>query len=315
MLVNYQKQYKVVPDVRGLLVLTALLLAGMPSMALAAGHLILLSEYPYAKIESINWLLALIIALDIAAIRWIFHLGWWRSGFASLTANLVPFFAIGFFNASWIFAYGPHGPLVGIEKFAVLGVIAFVTIASIATTVIELPLLMLFRPKLYLRGCKALLLVNLLTTAGSTYVMVPYAWHHISEEAITREINLLIRLSYKAQVKPQRVSKELESLQYAQNALLRDDPESAYRLLEDGLVSEYDEVREKVKQFMRQDTILYEGARHSFRVESLKESSHMYGKEARGLEERRLSIYKNVAPAEDYSEAQHNFESVFGKGD
>lgn len=117
---------------------------------------------------------------------------------------------------------------------------------------------------------------------------------------------------FEAHVKPRRVSKELEFLQHAQDALSRDDPESAYRLIEDGLVSDYEEVRDEVKHFIRQNPILHMGARSSFGHEALKESIRTYGEGARELEAQRLSIYKTVAPVEEFSEAQHNFENVFG---
>ena len=112
-----------------------------------------------------------------------------------------------------------------------------------------------------------------------------------------------------------RVREELIFLRYAYDALLIDDPESAYRLIEDGLISEYEEVRDKFRQFIEQNPKLYEGARRSFRFESLKKSIRMYGEDARELENRRLSIYKTVASVEDYSEARQGFVKVFGEID
>ena len=113
-----------------------------------------------------------------------------------------------------------------------------------------------------------------------------------------------------------RASEELRFLRYALDALLlRDDPESAYRLIEDGLISEHEEVRDRFRQFIEQNPKLYEGARRSFRLESLKESIRMYGEDARELENRRLSIYKTVASVEDYSEARQSFVKVFGEID
>ena len=112
-----------------------------------------------------------------------------------------------------------------------------------------------------------------------------------------------------------RVSEELRYLKYTQDALSRDDPESAYRLIEDGLISEYEEVRDIYRQFIEHNPILYEGARRSFRFESLKESIRMYGEDASELENRRLSIYKTVASVEDYSEARQSFVKVFGEID
>lgn len=112
-----------------------------------------------------------------------------------------------------------------------------------------------------------------------------------------------------------RVREELTFLTYTQDAISRDDPESAYRLIEDGLISEYELVRDKSRQFIEQNPKLYEGARRSFRLESLKESIRMYGEDARELENRRLSIYKTVASVEDYSEARQSFVKVFGEID
>jgi len=108
------------------------------------------------------------------------------------------------------------------------------------------------------------------------------------------------------------IRQELGFLRYAQDALSRDDPESAYRLIEDGLISEYKEVRVKARQFIEQHPETLEGAKHSFTFKSFKESISSYGNNAREIEEQRLSIYKSVASAQDYEKARLNFEKVFG---
>lgn len=131
--------------------------------------------------------------------------------------------------------------------------------------------------------------------------VIPKAEQGVPEE--TEDLNEIER----------QVRQELSFLKYAQDALSRKDPESAYRLIEDGLISEYEEVREKSRQFIEKNAELYEGARRSFRFESLKESLRMYGEDARKLENRRLSIYETIASVEDYSEARQSFVKVFGE--
>ena len=117
--------------------------------------------------------------------------------------------------------------------------------------------------------------------------------------------------SFEAFARPQRISKELESLKFAQDALLRADLESAYRIFEDGLVSKYEEVRQKVLHFMLQHPEILEGAKLSFTSESFRESFITYGNDARELEEKRLVIYQSVAPVQAYKKARQDFESVF----
>lgn len=113
--------------------------------------------------------------------------------------------------------------------------------------------------------------------------------------------------------KPWPIRQELIFLKHAQNALSRADLEAAYRLIEDGLVSEYEEVRVKFRQFLKENSELYKGARRSFSVVLLRQSSYTYGKEeAKALERQRLYIYATIASAEDYSKARQNFLKVFG---
>lgn len=120
---------------------------------------------------------------------------------------------------------------------------------------------------------------------------------------------------FEAHSRPQRVNQELAYLQYAQDALSRNDPESAYRLIEDGLVSDYDEVRESFVQFIEQNPDVREGARRTFRPALLEESIRKYGQEARGLVIHRLSSYKTVASDVDYSAARQNAVEIFGEID
>ena len=84
-------------------------------------------------------------------------------------------------------------------------------------------------------------------------------------------------------------------------------------MIEDGLISEHEEVRVKSRHFIDQNTQLYEGARSSFTFESLKESLRNYGESARELENRRLSIYKTIVSGEGYSEARESYVKVFGE--
>lgn len=105
-------------------------------------------------------------------------------------------------------------------------------------------------------------------------------------------------------------------LQYPRAALDRGDTEAAYRLMEDGLVSEQPEMRKTLQLFLRQHPEILEGAKHSFTTVSLKESIATYGADkAREIELHRLSIYRTVVPDEDFGLAQRNYHSVFGASD
>ena len=118
---------------------------------------------------------------------------------------------------------------------------------------------------------------------------------------------------YEARKEALNIDRELRSLQYANDTLLRGDMEATYRLLEDGLISEYPEVQKKARQFIKQHPDILECARRSFSTNSLKISIGKYRKkEARNIESQRLSIYKTVAPAHDYKKARQNFENIFG---
>ena len=111
--------------------------------------------------------------------------------------------------------------------------------------------------------------------------------------------------------KQARINHELESLRYAQDAISRGDIEAAYRLIEDGFISEYSEVRNKTYQFLEQYPEIYTGALQTFSIESITESINIYSESARDLEYQRLSIYRTIAPANDYTKALRNFEKVF----
>lgn len=105
-------------------------------------------------------------------------------------------------------------------------------------------------------------------------------------------------------------------LQYPRAALERGDTEAAYRLLEDGLVSEQPEIRKTVQQFLEQHPEILEGAKHSFTTVSLKESIAAYGVDkASEIELHRLSIYRTAVPTDDFELAQRNYNSVFGTSD
>lgn len=108
------------------------------------------------------------------------------------------------------------------------------------------------------------------------------------------------------------ISSELQNLDYAQDALERDDLEAAYRLIEDGIVSDYDEVRITSSQFINKHNNILQGARETFTSRALKQSAETYGKDAKKIEHKRLTIYKVVAPMKNYQEAQTNYNNVFG---
>lgn len=125
----------------------------------------------------------------------------------------------------------------------------------------------------------------------------------------TPEEIAILELDKKTEV---NIMSELKCLEFAQNALARGDIEFAYRVLEDELVSEHTDVREKTRQFLEQHPELYRGALQTFSSKSLKESINKHGASAEEIESRRLSIYKKIAPDKDYTKALRYFESVFG---
>ena len=117
----------------------------------------------------------------------------------------------------------------------------------------------------------------------------------------------------KAQYIRASINSKLGLLDYAEYVISRDgDMTATYRLLEEGVTSEYSEVQEKYRLFVAQNPEILEGARSTFTPESFKESIIQNGKNANEIENRRLLIYKTVAPSEDYLKARQNFESVFG---
>ena len=117
----------------------------------------------------------------------------------------------------------------------------------------------------------------------------------------------------KAQFMRQSIKSTLGLLDYAEYVISRGgDMTATYRLLEEGITSEHSEVRENYRLFVAQNPEILDGARSTFTPESFKESITKNDKKAKEIEDRRLLIYKTVAPADDYLKARHNFESVFG---
>ena len=117
----------------------------------------------------------------------------------------------------------------------------------------------------------------------------------------------------KAQYIRASINSKLGLLVYAEYVMSRGgDMTATYRLLEEGIASEYSEVKEKYRLFVAQNPEILDGARSTFTPESFKESITKNNKKAKEIEGRRLLIYKTVAPADDYLKARHNFESVFG---
>ena len=112
------------------------------------------------------------------------------------------------------------------------------------------------------------------------------------------------------------INKELGILEYAKYTISRNgDMDKTYRLLEQVINSRHAVVRKSVKQFIKNNTMILEGARHSFTIESLEESIAKYGDSAKKIESDRLDVYKTIAPSDDYSQARKNYESVFGNLD
>lgn len=127
---------------------------------------------------------------------------------------------------------------------------------------------------------------------------------------ITGHTRSLRHYSDNARIK--RIKNELRDLDYAKDALGRNNPTAAYRLLEDRLVSEYPEVKQRCRQFIQENPEVLSAAKETFTEQSLKKSIANNGKLAREIEEKRLSIYKTVASDSDYKKARLNFDSVFG---
>lgn len=115
-----------------------------------------------------------------------------------------------------------------------------------------------------------------------------------------------------ADAKEAPIRDELNFLLFANKAYLRGDFEASYRLLEDLLQSKHPQVREKARLYLKNHPSLLQGAKASFSKESFKQSKSDYGYSAREIEKRRLLIYKSIAPSIDYSEAEINYENIFG---
>lgn len=116
-----------------------------------------------------------------------------------------------------------------------------------------------------------------------------------------------------AQDRRKETEAELGTLIYAKHLLSGGvDPESIYRLLESGLGSEHDEVRNQYKQFIHHHPEILDGAKDTFTPESLRKCKLKHGDNASEIENRRLTIYKSVADDNDYLEARHNYIKVLG---
>jgi hypothetical protein len=117
----------------------------------------------------------------------------------------------------------------------------------------------------------------------------------------------------KAQERRKDIDIKLGVLEYATYAVSRNgDMDRTYRLLEQGIVSEFGEVRDTVRQFIKENPVILDGARHSFTKESLEESIAKYGDRAKKIESDRLDVYKIISSSDDYFQARKNYESVFG---
>ena len=95
-------------------------------------------------------------------------------------------------------------------------------------------------------------------------------------------------------------------------AAARSDWEAAYRFSEDDLLLGNSESREKARQFVLKNPLIYAAAGRTFQISALQESTQRYGKNAAySVEKNRLQAYKLVATTEDYAKASNNLTAIF----
>lgn len=104
----------------------------------------------------------------------------------------------------------------------------------------------------------------------------------------------------------------LENLEHAKSAYKRGDMEASYRLLEDGLIYEKDEIRSQYLEYLEKHPEILRSAQKTFSIESFEKTISNHGrKKAKEIEEKRLQIYKTVATDARYFNALDNYHLVF----
>lgn len=103
-------------------------------------------------------------------------------------------------------------------------------------------------------------------------------------------------------------------LDYASEAIERHAWEAAYRLLEDSLVSNDPNTRDRAYTLVKQHPLISQGAKESFSVDRLTEINRINDHVAWSIEKSRLARYQStIATPAEYEQAVLNYTLVFGK--
>jgi hypothetical protein len=131
---------------------------------------------------------------------------------------------------------------------------------------------------------------------------------HVADKMIRHSLFALFLLIVGCAVNPDRTW-----LIYANGAVDRKDWPAAYRLMEDTLVSDDPGIRKEAMNLVEKYPQIRQGAYETFSVDSLEMTYIVHGKRAWSIENDRLSIYqKTIATPEQYKQAIHNYQEVFG---
>jgi len=97
----------------------------------------------------------------------------------------------------------------------------------------------------------------------------------------------------------------------ATEAAERGDMGAAYRLLEDYLGSQDNELKALSLQLLKDYPQIKPAALNTFSIQSLKETLLDHGDKAKAIEQARLEMYRSIATEQEYQQARENFEMVF----
>jgi len=124
---------------------------------------------------------------------------------------------------------------------------------------------------------------------------------------------MLIRIDNNFYYNPMRINEALLRFDIAAKAYADKEFETSYRLLEDGLISDYLTIRNKYSDFIHNHSEVYNAALNTFSPSALRETRKLYPRyeHAKKIELKRLYIYEKIATEEDFALAKANYEMVF----
>lgn len=103
-------------------------------------------------------------------------------------------------------------------------------------------------------------------------------------------------------------------LGYSHDAVQRQDWQAAYRLMEDTLCSKDAGLRDEAMRLVKRYPQIRSAAFATFSTEALRESYRRHGERAWLIEKERLSWYQcSIATPEQYAQAEHNYQEVYGQ--